>query len=213
MRTPFAILATAAIILSAAPVLAQTATEQAASPRPAVRPLGPYDQLAESDKRIVSAIYEAQLGSANDTNAGALLSRDEIAGLREKNGWSNAYNKLHTTGMVTEKTLNQALSIYNHSIQANRHITVINTGGGEQLAFSKDKSDNAPTAKPAASNGATAKPVVPKPATVKPAASSNPDAAAISKTSGAAAQPAAAGVSPGNATINDKGQTGGVILK
>jgi len=155
-------------MIFATPVMAQTATEKATSHRPVTRPLGAYDLLPDGEKRIVSAIYEAQLGSANDTASGGLLSRDDITGLREKDGWGNAYKKLYAKGMVMEKNLGQAISTYVHSIQANRHITVINTGGGEQLAFSKDKPDNAPSpaAKPAASNGATAKPVVAKPAAV-----------------------------------------------
>ena len=205
MKTQWEILATVALLLSAAPVLAQTATDSATQPRPVARPLGAYDKLPDGEKRIVSAIYEAQLGSANDTASGPLLTRDEIAGLREKTGWANAYTKLHAKGMVTEKNLAQAISTYTHSIQGNRHITVINTGGGEQLAFTKDKQDNAPA--PAA-KPATAKPVVAKPAAVTTATSS-----AASTTTGVTMSwetPVSAG---GASRASGNGQTGGAAVK
>ena len=205
MRTLFGVLASVAIMLTTLPVLAQTDTEKTTNPKPAARALGAYDLLPDGEKRIVSAIYEAQLGSVNDSASGALLSRDEIAGLREKNGWGNAYNKLYAQGMVTEKTLAQAITIYTHSIQANRHITVISTGGGEQLAFTKDKQDNAPA--PAA-KPATAKPVVAKPAAVTTATSS-----AASTTTGVTMSwetPVSAG---GASRASGNGQTGGAAVK
>jgi len=165
MRHRLHALAVLALVATAAPVLAQNAPESATSK---TRQTGAYNALSEDDKRIVSAIYEAQLGSANDTAGGGLLSRDDIAALRDAKGWGNAYARLFKQGMVSDKTLSQAIGNYNRSIQASRGITVINTAGGEQLAFAKDKRDTPPpSAKPPVK--ATAKPSPDKPAPDKSA--------------------------------------------
>lgn len=152
--------------------LAQTATgtgttlptaATASGTTPTTNHAGAYDALSEGNRKIVSAIYEAQLGSPKDAGAGTLLSRDEIAAMREKTGWGNIYRQLHEKGMVTEKNLGQAVSSYNHSVKAGgSNYTVISTAGGEQIAIKKDKpgSAAAPDGKagPAANaNNATAK--------------------------------------------------------
>lgn len=162
------VLAILALAATTAPVLAQQASESAASQ---TRHTSPYNALSDGDKRIVSAIYEAQLGSPNDSAGGGLLTRDDIAGLRDAKGWSNAYARLFKQGMVSDKTLSLAIGNYNRSVKASRGITVINTASGEQLAFAMDKSEDAQP--PPASKTAVkppAKSLQNKPAPEKPAA-------------------------------------------
>ena len=163
MRYRFHVLAVLAFAVTAAPVLAQPADGVAPSQS---RHSGPYNALPDNDKRIVSAIYEAQLGSANDLAGGGLLTRDEIAALREAKGWNNAYARLFKQGMVSDKTLSLAIGHYNRSVSASRAITVINTASGEQLAFAMDKPGTPPpVSKPPAKP--LAKPAPDKPDAVK----------------------------------------------
>ena len=143
MRHRLHVLAVLAFAVTTAPALAQQESGGALSHS---RHTGPYNALPDNDKRIVSAIYEAQLGSANDAAGGGLLTRDEIAALREAKGWNNAYARLFKQGMVSDKTLSLAIGQYNRSVSASRAITVINTAGGEQLAFAMDKPDTPPPA-------------------------------------------------------------------
>lgn len=217
MRHPLGILATFTMLAAAAPVLAEIATDTAATATPATRHAGAYNALSDGDRKIVSAIYEAQLGSANDTAGGSLLSRDDIAALRQTTGWGNAYQRLHQQGMVADKNLGQAISSYNRSVHANRAITVINTGGGEQLAFSKDKSNNAapPSAKPGAGKSATAKPAPRKPVVVTTAeaatAADSPAGATRGVILSTTTQSPAGGAT--RASVTGNGQSGGIVLK
>lgn len=171
MRHRLHVLAVLALVAFSAPALAQGASEPASQQH---RQAGSYNALPDSDKRIVSAIYEAQLESPNDSAGGQLLRRDDIAALRDAKGWGNAYAKLFKQGMVGDKTLSQAIDSYNRSIKASRGVTVINTGSGEQLAFAKDKRE---TPQPAASK-MPAKPSPDKPAVVKPVATPTPSGSA-----------------------------------
>lgn len=75
---------------------------------------GSFDALSPGNQKIVNAIHEAQFGSPNETNGGALLSRDEIAAMKAGTGWGKLYKQLYRRGYTTERNLGQAVSKYNH---------------------------------------------------------------------------------------------------
>lgn len=136
IRYALAILGVAMSFATAGNLLAQSAAEPASTAAP-VTNAGAYEALSEGNQKIVRAIYEAQLGSPNDTAAGALLSRNDIAAMGRKTGWGNLYHQLQAQGYVSGKNLGQAISSYNQSLKGNGDLTIINTAGGEQLAFRK----------------------------------------------------------------------------
>lgn len=142
-----ALLTAAIMVLCAGTLAAQTAPSAPSSRTTA----GAYDGLSPANRKIVSAIYEAQLGSRNDRASGKLLTRDQIAVLRRRTDWSNAYRRLYERGMVTVRHLGQAISSYNH-VPAAGGLTVITTAGGEQLIFGAGRANNTRSA--AATSGA-----------------------------------------------------------
>lgn len=201
MRYPCIVLATAATFAWSGTLLAQTAT----TPPPTtttttttttgttttgttttVSNAGAYDKLSEGNKKIVSAIYEAQLGSPNDTTQGQLLTRDDIAAMRQDTGWGNVYRQLQQQGLVTEKNLGQAISSHNHSTNAGSSVTVISTAGGEQITVGKGKSgsDTASSVKSGHGNSAAAKADNGKSTVVTTAAGSTAGAAAAASNAG-----------------------------
>ena len=155
MRQSCIVLAAAATFAWSGTPFAQTATTTSTTTTTTTTAsnAGAYDNLSDGNKKIVSAIYESQLGSPNDTAHGTLLTRDDIAAMRQDTGWGNAYRQLQQQGYVTEKNLGQAISSYNHSTNASGGVTVVTTAGGEQITVGKGKSDNA-TASSAKSNNA-----------------------------------------------------------
>jgi hypothetical protein len=147
MRIQLVILAAAAIYSLPEPVLAQSAiptpesaasttSTTTASTTTTTSHAGAYDALSEGNRKIVSAIYEAQLGSSNDSASGALLTRDDIAAMRQGTGWGNVYKQLQQQGYVTGKNLGQAISSYNRSTTASTGTTIVTTAGGDQISVS-----------------------------------------------------------------------------
>lgn len=118
-------------LLAGAPVLAQDAP-----PPPSNE--GAFDALSAGNQKIVSSIYESQLGSANDQAGGPLLSRDDIAAMKGDGGWGNTYKQLYDQGLVTHRNLGQAISGYNHQTRTTTTTsTVITTGNGQQIVSGK----------------------------------------------------------------------------
>jgi hypothetical protein len=116
-------------LLAGAPAVAQDA------PPPANQ--GAFDALSAGNQKIVSSIYESQLGSANDQAGGSLLTRDDIAAMKADTGWGNAYKQLYDQGLVTHRNLGQAISSYNHASRATATTTVVTTGDGQQIVSDK----------------------------------------------------------------------------
>lgn len=122
--------------------LAGTLSAQTISTTTSTGNAGAYDALPEGNRKIVSAIYESQFGSPNDTAGGTLLTRDDIAAMRQGTGWGNAYRQLYEQGLVSERNLGQAISSRNHNTTAaGGGVTVVTTAGGEQMAVGRGKSD------------------------------------------------------------------------
>lgn len=160
MKRQLAVLAAVFAVAHAAPALAQSATGMARPPTaatPSTDHAGAYNALSEDNRKIVSAIYEAQLGSPKDDGTGTILSRDEIATMRAKAGWADVYRQLHQKGMVTEKNLGQAVNAYSRSLRTggNTDVMVIYTAGGEQIAVKREKPGAAAPAPEAATAKAT----------------------------------------------------------
>jgi hypothetical protein len=132
-------------LLAGVPVAAQDAP-----PPPANE--GAFDALSAGNQKIVSSIYESQLGSANDQAGGPLLTRDDIAAMKADTGWGNAYRQLSDQGLVTHRNLGQAISSYNHQNRvAPATTTVVTTGDGQQIVSGKKGGNNGSTS--ALSNG------------------------------------------------------------
>jgi hypothetical protein len=110
------------VLASAAPAFAQTMNPRADVARPVmtvwaeIAPVTPknetaYDRLSPGNRRIARAIFEAQ------TSAAGTLTLDQIAALKDsgQGGWRRVYADMRARGLVTEKTLGQALSRYNRA--------------------------------------------------------------------------------------------------
>jgi hypothetical protein len=104
---------------------------------------GTFEALSPGGQKIVSAIYDSQLGSTNDQAGGTLLTRDDIAAMKANTGWGNVYKQLQAEGQVTHKNLGQAISSYNHQNRATTTTTVVTTGNGQQIVSGGKKGKGA----------------------------------------------------------------------
>jgi hypothetical protein len=131
MRQILIVSTIALALLAGVPVAAQDAP-----PPPANE--GTFDALSVGNQKVVSSIYESQLGSANDQAGGTLLTRDDIAAMKADGGWGNTYKQLYDQGLVTHRNLGQAISSYNHASRATATTTtVVTTGDGQQIVSDK----------------------------------------------------------------------------
>jgi hypothetical protein len=153
---------------------------------------GAYEKLSDTDRKIVSAIYEAQLGSRSDMAGRKLLTRDAIAALRKRaGGWDAAYRTLVRQGKVAPVTLSQAVSNHNNSTVGLRGImTVVTTANGERIMVSPGRAServSRPTTAPIKAPNARSTVVQSRDgqaAAVVDAGASTPDAAAAISAAG-----------------------------
>ncbi|HKT17656.1 MAG TPA: hypothetical protein VJR47_06420 [Stellaceae bacterium] len=70
-----------------------------------------YRDLAPADRKIVHALFEAQLPTAEGPPP---LNLDQIAALKEKTGWEPAFKRMKADGLVSAKTLRQLIGAPAH---------------------------------------------------------------------------------------------------
>lgn len=123
-----------------------------------------YEALSNGNRRIVSAIYEAQLGSRHDMAGRPLLSKDEITAMRRATSWEEVHQRLAARGYVASRTLADAIRSYERDAPvsyASRSL-VISTGSGSQVAVNRYTPPRSAAPPRAQAN------VLPTPITVRP---------------------------------------------
>lgn len=120
----FFVIVTALIALSAAnTVEAQSRTAKS----------GSYESLSDTDRHIVRAIYESQLGSRRDLAGHPLLSKDRITAMRRGGRWEDVYGRLVQQGAVSASTLQEAMASYGRDTLPLSRSLIISTAGGGQI--------------------------------------------------------------------------------
>lgn len=104
---------------------------QAQQTRPAAK--SAYETLPDTDRRIVSAIYESQLGSRRDLAGHPLLSKDKIAAMRRSGGWDDVYDRLARDGSVAAPSLRAAMASYGQDTAPLNRSLIISTAAGDQI--------------------------------------------------------------------------------
>jgi hypothetical protein len=102
---------------------------------------GAFDALSTGGQKIVSSIYDSQIGSPNDMMSGTLLTRDQIAFMKADTGWGKAYQGLYEQGLVTDRNLGLAISARNHPTTTTTTTTVLTTGTGQQIVTGNKKGE------------------------------------------------------------------------
>jgi type II secretory pathway pseudopilin PulG len=121
-----------------------------------------YDALSNTNRRIVSAIYEAQLGSRRDMAGHPLLSKDEITAMRRAKSWEEVHQRLAARGYVASQSLADAVRSYNRDVPVTTsRLIIISTGSGNQVVINRYRP-------PSAARPPTQANVIPAPASVRP---------------------------------------------
>lgn len=124
---------------------------------------GSYEALSTANRRIVSAIYEAQLGSRRDRAGHPLLSKDEITAMHRTASWEDLHQRLAARGYVASPSLANAIRSYNQDAPvATSRVLIISTGSGEQVVVNRYNPPRSAAAHPAQAN------IIPTPVTVRP---------------------------------------------
>jgi len=118
----------AIIVILGVTVVAGAAAAQTKAARSAS-----YEALSDANRRIVSAIYESQLGSRRDLAGHPLLSKDKITAMRRGGSWEQVFEHLVTRGYVADRTLQDAMASYNRDLAPLTRPLIINTATGEQI--------------------------------------------------------------------------------
>lgn len=92
-----------------------------------------YETLSDGDRRIVSAIYESQLGSRRDLAGHPLLSKDKITAMRRGGTWDNVYGRLVRDGSVAYPSLREAMTRHDQDVGPLNRSLIISTAAGEQI--------------------------------------------------------------------------------
>jgi len=99
---------------SASPVSAQTATVD-----------GAYAKLSPGNAKVARALFEAQVSNTTPPVAGApaatapkALTVDQIASMKQGQGWGQVFSAMKAQGLVVDKSLGQVVSRYQHRTSA-----------------------------------------------------------------------------------------------
>lgn len=126
-----------------------------------------YEALSTANRRIVSAIYEAQLGSRRDRAGRPLLSKDEITAMRRSASWDDVYQRLAARGYVVSGSLADATHSFERDTVPSSRLLIISTAAGDQLVVNRYN-----PSRTASSRGAPSRPeqanILPAPAAVRP---------------------------------------------
>jgi hypothetical protein len=124
---------------------------------------GSYEALSTANRRIVSAIYEAQLGSRRDSAGHPLLSKDAITAMHRTASWEDLHQRLAARGYVATRSLADAIRSFNRDTpSATNRLLIISTGSGDQVVVSRYNAPRSAPSHPAQAN------IVPAPITVRP---------------------------------------------
>ena len=91
---------------SASPASAQTATVD-----------GAYARLSPGNAKVARALFEAQVNNttpaaASSAGAAKTLTMDQIAAMKNGQGWGQVFQSMKALGLVAEKNLGQVVNRY-----------------------------------------------------------------------------------------------------
>ena len=75
---------------------------------------GAFDSLPAGNQKIADALFAAQHPTGTQTR----LSRDQIATMKDGEGWGNVFKQMKADGLVTAKNLGQVVSAHEHALHA-----------------------------------------------------------------------------------------------
>lgn len=107
---------------SASPVNAQMATAD-----------GAYAKLSPGNAKIARALFEAQVSTTPPPPAATApkaLTVDQIAAMKQGQGWGQVFSAMKAQGLVLDKSLGQVVSRYQHRMNGGAVTTVSTRGGG-----------------------------------------------------------------------------------
>jgi hypothetical protein len=73
-----------------------------------------YQQLSPGNKKIVTALYQAQQTKPGGPSP---LTLDQLAALNDKDGWGNAFKQLKAQHLIDAKNLGQVVSAYERHLR------------------------------------------------------------------------------------------------
>ena len=120
-------------ILAVSIIILSVAVAGLAVAQPKTARSGSYETLSDANRRIVSAIYESQLGSRRDLDGHPLLSKDQITGMRQGSTWQQVFERLAKQGYVAFGTLQEAVASYSREAPPMSRPLIINRASGEQI--------------------------------------------------------------------------------
>ncbi len=133
MRTITERLAIAAALMAmASPGFAQSTT-----------PGGAFQSLSPGNQKIARSLFLAQEPTANSP---APLNLNQIAALKEKEGWGRVFQQMKADGLVQGKNLGEVVSSYEHHLHnsvatASSHSVTLTTGTGRTFTAGHTHAD------------------------------------------------------------------------
>ena len=86
----------------------------ATNPTPDPATAGDFQKLSPGNQKIAQALFAAQRPAA----AGPRLTLDQIAALKQSEGWGRAFRQMKADGVIQARNLGHVVSAYEHSIHS-----------------------------------------------------------------------------------------------
>jgi hypothetical protein len=103
------------LAITTALLVATASWAQQSTPSP--NGAGSFQNLAPGEQKIGRALFLAQQPTATGP---APLSLNQIAALKEHDGWGNVFKQMQAQGLIHSKNLGQVVSGYEHHLHAGR---------------------------------------------------------------------------------------------
>src|SRR5713226_4712835 len=84
------------------------------NPTPDPATAGDFQKLSPGNQKIAQALFAAQRPAA----AGPRLTLDQIAALKQSEGWGRAFRQMKADGVIQARNLGHVVSAYEHSIHS-----------------------------------------------------------------------------------------------
>lgn len=113
---------------------------------------GAYAKLSPGNAKVARALYEAQASNttpaaataATTSQAPKVLTIDQIAAMKNGQGWGQVFQSMRALGLVAEKSLGQVVSRYQQRVNGKGAAvkTAANTAPKQDVAVSASYDDN-----------------------------------------------------------------------
>jgi hypothetical protein len=123
-----------------APAAATVKTTSSPAPttagKTASTPASNFQGLSPGNQKIARALFEAQQPTANGP---APLNLNQIAALKDSTGWGKAFKQMKSEGLVSEKSLGQVVSHFEHATELS---STNGKGGGKPVVMTTGSGRN-----------------------------------------------------------------------